>query len=98
MTERISGSPAGQGAIIADELMPLAPEQLRQLLVELTESDPNLAQRIRERAVAILTAAQGRFTGDRDILAALVSLVAQSGDAGAATQWTQRLRALDGGP
>jgi tetratricopeptide (TPR) repeat protein len=49
-----------------------------------------------EKALAVLADAQRRFTGDRDILAALVQLSAQNGDREAATRWAQKLQALDG--
>jgi tetratricopeptide (TPR) repeat protein len=51
----------------------------------------------RAKALAVLAKAQQRFTGDRDILGALVELSLQAGDREAAVRWAQKLRALDGG-
>jgi predicted CXXCH cytochrome family protein len=48
-------------------------------------------------ALAWLARAQQRFTGDRDILAALVQFSAQSGDRAAAQRWAQKLHDLDAG-
>jgi hypothetical protein len=45
----------------------------------------------------VLEHAQQRFTGDRDILAALVQMSAQSGDRAAATRWAQKLHDLQVG-
>jgi predicted CXXCH cytochrome family protein len=47
------------------------------------------------KALTVLEQAQQRFTGDRDILTALVQFSAQSGDRAAATRWAEKLRALD---
>jgi tetratricopeptide (TPR) repeat protein len=47
------------------------------------------------KALRVLAEAQRRFTGDRDILVALVQFSAQGGDRAAATHWAQKLRALD---
>lgn len=47
------------------------------------------------QALAVLERAQQRFTGDRDILTALVELSAQRGDRAAATRWSQKLHDLD---
>jgi tetratricopeptide (TPR) repeat protein len=52
----------------------------------------------RAKALALLAKAQGRFTGDRDILGALVELSLQAGDREAAVRWAQKLQALGGGP
>ncbi len=49
----------------------------------------------RQQALAVLAAAQHRFSADRDILAALVQLAGQSGDAVGAAQWAQQLRGLE---
>lgn len=51
----------------------------------------------RAKALAVLAKAQGRFTGDRDILGALVELSLQAGDRAAAVRWVQKLQALSGG-
>ena len=48
----------------------------------------------RRRALAVLERAQQRFTGDRDILVALVQFSLQAGDREAAARWAQQLRAL----
>jgi Tfp pilus assembly protein PilF len=48
------------------------------------------------KALAVLAQAQQRFTGDRDILTALVQFSAQSGDRAAAMRWAEKLEALDG--
>jgi len=47
------------------------------------------------KALALLEKAAQRFTGDRDILAALVQLSAQAGDREAAAHWAQKLHDLD---
>ncbi len=47
------------------------------------------------KALRVLEQAQQRFTGDRDILIALVQLSAQNGDREAAIRWTRKLQALD---
>jgi predicted CXXCH cytochrome family protein len=49
----------------------------------------------RGAALAFLEQAHQRFTGDRDILAALSQFSAQGGDRAAATRWEQKLRDLD---
>lgn len=49
------------------------------------------------RALAVLEKAQQRFTGDRDILAALLQLSAQGGDSEAAGRWAKKLHELDAG-
>ena len=49
----------------------------------------------RPEAIAVLEAAHRRATGDRDILTALVSFSAQSGDTGAAQRWGAELQALE---
>jgi predicted CXXCH cytochrome family protein len=46
-------------------------------------------------ALAVLAKAHRRFTGDRDILGALIELSLQAGDRQAATRWAQKLRDLD---
>lgn len=46
------------------------------------------------KARALLEAAQQRFSGDRDILAALVQFSARVGDREGATRWAQKLREL----
>lgn len=51
----------------------------------------------RAKALAVLAKAQGRFTGDRDILGALVELSLQAGDRAAAVRWAQKLQAPSGG-
>ncbi|HVM95732.1 MAG TPA: tetratricopeptide repeat protein [Candidatus Acidoferrales bacterium] len=51
-----------------------------------------------DEALALLQSAQQRFTGDRDILAALVQYSAQAGDEAAARRWRQRLLDLDAPP
>ena len=51
----------------------------------------------RPEALAVLEDAQRRFTGDRDILLALMQLAAQSGDVAAAQRWANQLHSLDGG-
>ena len=48
-----------------------------------------------EPALAALREAQRRFTGDREILVALVQFSAQAGDKDAAARWAQQLRGLD---
>jgi predicted CXXCH cytochrome family protein len=52
----------------------------------------------RPDAIAVLEAAHRRATGDRDILAALVSLTAQSADTAAAQRWGAALRQLERSP
>jgi len=47
--------------------------------------------------VTVLEQAQQRFSGDRDILIALLQWAAQAGDREAAGRWAQRLRDLDAG-
>jgi len=47
------------------------------------------------KALAVLAQAQRRFTGHRDILAALVQVSAQTGDREAAAGWAEKLRALE---
>jgi Tfp pilus assembly protein PilF len=49
------------------------------------------------RALAVLAEAQRRFTGDREILEALVQLSLAAGDAEAAAGWNAKLRTLAGG-
>ncbi len=49
----------------------------------------------RPKALTVLEQAQRRFTGDRDILTALLQFAAQSGDRAAATGWAEKLHALD---
>jgi tetratricopeptide (TPR) repeat protein len=49
------------------------------------------------RALAVLADAQRRFTGDREILEALVQFSLAAGDAEAAVGWREKLRALAGG-
>jgi tetratricopeptide (TPR) repeat protein len=51
----------------------------------------------RARALRELARAQSRFSGDRDILTALLQLSMESGDRQAALRWAQKLRALDRG-
>jgi tetratricopeptide (TPR) repeat protein len=46
------------------------------------------------KARAVLEAAQQRFSGDREIRAALVQFTARAGDREAATRWAQKLRDL----
>jgi len=48
----------------------------------------------RSAALAVLERAQQRFTGNRDILTALVQFSAQAGDREAATRWAHKLRDL----
>jgi tetratricopeptide (TPR) repeat protein len=48
-----------------------------------------------EQALAVLADAQRRFSGDRDILAALAQWSAERGDVDAAARWAAQLRALD---
>jgi tetratricopeptide (TPR) repeat protein len=50
----------------------------------------------RDRALAVLEQAHGRFTGDRDILSALLQFSLQAKDQAAAARWAQELRQLDG--
>ena len=47
------------------------------------------------KALVVLEQAHQRFTGDRDILAALVQFSAQAGDRESAARWAQQLRDLD---
>jgi Tfp pilus assembly protein PilF len=49
------------------------------------------------KALTTLEQAQQRFSGDRDILVALMQWSAQAGDRDAAGRWAQRLRDLDAG-
>jgi predicted CXXCH cytochrome family protein len=49
----------------------------------------------RAKALSVLAAAQGRFTGDRDILVALVQLSVEAGEQETAARWGQKLQALD---
>jgi len=49
----------------------------------------------RPKAVAVLEHAQQRFTGDRDMVTALLQWAAQSGDRDAAAHWAQRLHDID---
>ena len=51
----------------------------------------------RAKALSVLAAAQARFTGDREILAALVQLSAEAGEPEAAARWGQKLQAVDRG-
>ena len=48
----------------------------------------------RSKAITVLQQAQQRFSGDREILAALVQFSAQAGDRDAASRWAQKLRDL----
>ena len=48
----------------------------------------------RTKALAVLQQAQERFSGDPDILAALVEFSSKAGDREAASRWTQKLRAV----
>jgi Tfp pilus assembly protein PilF len=70
----------------------LSPENPRYAYVYAVALD-SLGQR--SRAVAVLEQAQRRFTGDRDILTALVQFSARNGDRAAATRWAEKLRVLD---
>lgn len=47
--------------------------------------------------MTVLEQAQQRFSGDRDILIALLQWAARAGDREAAGRWAQRLRDLDAG-
>lgn len=47
-----------------------------------------------EKAIAVLQWAHDRFSGDQEILAALVNFSAKAGDRKAAARWAQKLRAL----
>ena len=47
------------------------------------------------KARSVLEQAQQHFTGDRDILTALVQLSARDGDSAAASRWTEKLRGLE---
>jgi tetratricopeptide (TPR) repeat protein len=49
----------------------------------------------RPKALTVLEQAHEHFTGDRDIVVALVQFSAQSGDSAAASRWTAVLRDLD---
>jgi tetratricopeptide (TPR) repeat protein len=71
----------------------LSPEIPRYAYVYAVALD-SLGQRA--KALEVLAQAQRRFTGDRDILTALVQFSAQSGDRTAAVRWAEQLRALDG--
>jgi len=51
----------------------------------------------RAKALSVLADAQRRFTGEREILEALVQLSLAAGDADASARWAQKLRDLDGG-
>ena len=51
----------------------------------------------RVKALGILADAQRRFTGEREILEALVQLSLAAGDADASARWARKLRDLDGG-
>jgi predicted CXXCH cytochrome family protein len=51
----------------------------------------------RAKALHVLEQAHQRFTGDREILAALVQFSAQGGDRVAAARWAEALHALDAG-
>ena len=72
----------------------LSPENPRYAYVYAVALD-SLGQR--PKALIVLEEAQRRFTGDRDILTALVQFSARDGDRDAATRWAQMLRALDTG-
>jgi predicted CXXCH cytochrome family protein len=48
----------------------------------------------RDKALTVLAQAHERFTGDRDILMALVQFSAQSGDRAAAARWAHKLHNL----
>lgn len=50
-----------------------------------------------DKALAVLEQAHDRFTGDRNILEALVQMAAQAGKREAAEHWAQALRELDAG-
>ena len=51
----------------------------------------------RAKALGILADAHRRFTGEREILTALVELSLAAGDTEASARWAQQLRGLDGG-
>jgi len=70
----------------------LSPDSPRYIFVYAVALD-SLSQR--PKALTILEEAHRRFTGDRDILTALIQLSAQSGDRAAAARWAAALGELD---
>ena len=72
----------------------LAPDEPRYAYVYALGLD---AAGERAKALGILADAHRRFTGEREILTALVELSLAAGDTEASARWAQQLRGLDGG-
>jgi predicted CXXCH cytochrome family protein len=73
----------------AAELAPDVPQYAYVLAIGLHDSGDRLG------AIAVLTEAQRRRPGSRELLSALAQYSAELGDSAAATRWAQQLRALN---